>query len=150
MEATLTLANPSQTDLLIGLMQEFYVHEHLPFDERVARRALDQILRNSAFGMVYLINLADAVIGYVVLTFGFSLEFHGRDAIVDELYVRENYRGRGIGKASLRFIEGICLEQGIKALHLEVDHGNTGAQAVYRKAGFRDHDRYLLTKWLEQ
>jgi len=37
---------------------------------------------------------------------------------------------------------------GISAVHLEVDHTNTVAQALYRKAGFVDHDRYLMTRWL--
>lgn len=86
--------------------------------------------------------------GYIVLTFGFSLEFHGRDAFVDELYVRNGYRGHGIGKASLRLVEEVCQKEGIKALHLEVDRQNLHAQNLYRKAGYKDHDRYLLTKWL--
>jgi ribosomal protein S18 acetylase RimI-like enzyme len=34
-------------------------------------------------------------------------------------------------------------------LHLEVERANTAAQGVYRRAGFKDHDRYLLTKWLD-
>jgi GNAT superfamily N-acetyltransferase len=150
MEATFTLADRSRTDLLIELMQEFYIHEHLPFNEQVARHALDQILSNRVFGMVHLIYLDQEVIGYVVLTFGFSLEFQGRDAFVDELYLRESHRGRGIGKASLQFIEGVCRKEGIKALHLEVERGNTRAQSVYWKAGYRDHDRYLLTRWLDE
>ncbi|HEX2680374.1 MAG TPA: hypothetical protein VHQ03_03690 [Candidatus Dormibacteraeota bacterium] len=35
---------------------------------------------------------------------------------------------------------------GVHALHLEVTHANTGAQQLYRKFGFEDHDRYLMTK----
>jgi ribosomal protein S18 acetylase RimI-like enzyme len=34
----------------------------------------------------------------------------------------------------------------VRALHLEVERANTEAQAFYHKAGFADHDRYLLTK----
>jgi len=37
---------------------------------------------------------------------------------------------------------------GVKALHLEVERTNTAAQAFYRKIGFKDHSRYLMTKWL--
>jgi ribosomal protein S18 acetylase RimI-like enzyme len=95
-----------------------------------------------------LIRVNDATAGYLVLTFGFSLEFGGRDALIDELYVRENFRGRGLGRASLVLAAEVCREEGIRALHLEVDRVNTRAQGVYRQAGFRDHDRYLLTKWL--
>ena len=87
-------------------------------------------------------------VGYVVLTLGFSLEFHGRDAFVDEIYIRAQYRGRGIGGKALAFAEGACRSLGVRALHLEVERKNTAAQAVYRKVGFKDHDRYLMTKYV--
>ena len=97
-------------------------------------------LRDGALGSVYLIRSGEDVAGYVVLTFGFSLEFYGRDALVDELYLREEFRGKGLGRTALQFVEGVCREEGIKALHLEVDRVNTRAQGVYRAAGYRDHD----------
>lgn len=148
MNPVFTLADASDADLLVELMREFYAFEHLEFDERIARHALRQILNERAFGVIHLIRVGQEAVGYLVLTFGFSLEFRGRDAFVDELYLRENYRGRGIGRASLELAAEICRKEKIEALHLEVDRVNTRAQSVYRQAGFRDHDRYLLTRWL--
>ncbi len=130
-------------------MQEFYACEHLPFDEAVARAAVQEILNNKSFGYIYLIVPDDKIVGYIVLTFGFSLEFHGRDALADELYIREPYRGKGIGTKTLEFVQDVCRQEGIHALHLEADRGNIHAQELYRKSGFKDHDRYLLTKWLD-
>ncbi|MCG6133681.1 MAG: GNAT family N-acetyltransferase [Nostoc sp. LLA-1] len=142
------LAKSTDIDLLIEMMQEFYVHERLKFDEQVARKSLDEILNNDTLGIIHLIYCGEDVVGYVVLTFGYSLEFHGRDAFVDELYLQEKYRRQGLGKQSLQLCERICEQKGIKALHLEVEKTNTIAQSVYRKAGYKDHDRYLLTKWI--
>lgn len=96
-----------------------------------------------------MILLENEVAGYAVLTFGYSLEFHGRDAFVDELYLRNEYRGQGIGKRALEFLTEVCVAEGVSALHLEVERSNTQAQAVYRKFGFEDHDRYLMTRWLK-
>lgn len=149
-EPVFILADNSNIDLLLELMKEFYASEQLRFREPIARQGLQQILGNRNFGVVYLISLDQEVIGYVVLAFGFSLEFHGRDGIVDELYLREEHRGKGAGKASLRFIEEVSRKEGIKALRLEVEKVNTLAQAIYQQAGYKDHDRYLLTKWLEE
>ena len=129
-------------------MSELYAHEDLPFEEQASRSALQLILGNDSYGQIYLICIKKEIIGYLVVTFGFSLEYRGRDAFVDEIYIQEKYRGQGIGKKGLQFAENICREQGIQALHLEVGRENTKAQAMYRKAGFIDHDRYLLTKWL--
>jgi GNAT superfamily N-acetyltransferase len=148
MKPVFKLADASDVEPLIELMREFYACEHLEFEEGTARSALEQILRDRRFGVVHLIRVDGAAAGYLVLTFGFSLEFGGRDALVDELYLREDFRGHGLGKASLELAGAVCREEGISALHLEVDRVNTRAQAVYRQAGFRDHDRYLLTKRL--
>lgn len=136
--------------LLLEMMREFYRVEHLRYDEGVARACLAELRESPALGRVFLIREGEAPAGYLVLTFGYSLEFHGRDALVDELYVREAHRGRGLGTAALREAEEVCRAEGIRALHLEVDHANTRAQELYRRAGYRGHGRHLLTRWLEE
>jgi GNAT superfamily N-acetyltransferase len=148
-EATFTLAAASDAALLVPLLREFYAYDHISFDEPEARRALAQLLGDARLGRVYLIRVADELIGYFVLTFGFSLEFKGRDAFVDELFLRAEFRGRGIGTHALAVAEETCRAENVRALHLEVERANAGAQEVYRRAGFKDHDRYLLTKWIE-
>jgi ribosomal protein S18 acetylase RimI-like enzyme len=149
MEPSFRVARPPDADLLVELMRDFNAHERIAFDELAVRAVLAQLFANDEYGLACLIMLNDEVAGYVVIAFGFSLEFRGRDAFVDELFVKEGFRGRGLGGAALRFAEGVCRGRGVRALHLEVEHRNAGAQAVYRRAGFVDHDRHLLTKWLE-
>src|SRR5215510_6492259 len=143
-------ATSDDIEALIVMMRELYAHDGLaPFDEAGARRALLGVLGDDALGRVFLILLANEIAGYAVLTFSYSLEFHGRDAFVDELYLRDEYRGQGIGKRALRFLTEVCAAEGVNALHLEVERANTSAQSVYRRFGFEDHDRYLMTKWIE-
>lgn len=144
-------STPDDIETLIVMMRDLYAHDGLaPLDEASARRALLGVIGDNALGRVFLILLTNEVAGYAVLTFGYSLEFHGRDAFVDELYLRDEYRARGIGKRSLEFLTGVCAEVGVSALHLEVERSNIQAQAVYRKFGFEDHDRYLMTKWINK
>jgi ribosomal protein S18 acetylase RimI-like enzyme len=150
MPVRFSLAGPADEELVLSLMREFYAIEHLTFSEGPARSALRQILESHLHGAVAVMYAGEEVAGYLVLTFGFSLEFHGRDALMDELYVREAFRGRGAGTLSLAFAEELCRAEGIHALHLEVDRANDGAKRLYHRAGYEDHDRYLLTKWLEK
>ncbi len=131
------------------MLREFYAYDHIAFDEAEARRALALLLSDARLGRVYLIGVGGELAGYLVVTFGFSLEFKGRDAFVDELFLRAEMRGRGLGSRALSVAEETCRAEGVRALHLEVERANTGAQEVYRRAGFKDHDRYLLTKWIE-
>jgi len=148
MDVALEIAGAADTDLLIKFMREFYELDRLAFEEQSARSALQQILSDDSFGRVWLIQTNRTPIGYVVLTLGFSLEFHGRDAFVDEIYITPQYQGRGIGRKALGFVEEACRSLGVQALHLEVGRGNTNAQAVYRTLGFEDREQYLMTKWV--
>lgn len=142
------IAQLADAPVLLGLMREFYEYEHLNFDAGQAEKSLKMLLSDKSLGRVWLIKEAGEIAGYMAVTLGFSLEFHGRDAFLDELYFRERFRGRGLGKDALLRAEAFCREANVKALHLEVERQNTKAQTFYRKVGFRDHDRYLLTKWI--
>ncbi|MGE0685003.1 MAG: N-acetyltransferase family protein [Candidatus Binatia bacterium] len=146
METICKLAEPADTDTLLQLMREYYRFDHLHFDEQVVRSALEKFIGNKALGRLWIIVHAGETVGYLVLTLGFSFEFGGYDAFIDEVYIRESQRGRGIGKFALQVAEEECRGLGVRALHLEVERENTNAQALYRKVGFVEHDRYLLTK----
>ena len=148
METSFKLAAASDADALLEMMRGLYEHDRIPFDEPKARAALAQLLGDDACGVAHLILHGGETAGYLVLTFGFSLEFGGRDAFVDELFVKDEFRGRGAGRAALDFAAEVCRARGVRALHLEVERANTSAQALYRKHGFKDHDRYLMTKWV--
>ena len=148
MEPSFKVADGRDADTLLFMMRGLYEHERIAFDEPTARAALAQLLADDSCGVAHLILLGGEVAGYLVLTFGFSLEFGGRDAFVDELFVKDEFRGHGAGKAALGFAAEVCRARGIRALHLEVERANEAAQGIYRKAGFVDHDRYLLTRWL--
>jgi ribosomal protein S18 acetylase RimI-like enzyme len=87
-------------------------------------------------------------VGYAVLLFGYSLEYRGRDAFVDDVYLAPARRGRGLGRTVLEQVESAARELGVRALHLEVERENAAAQALYRRRGFRDTERLLMTKIL--
>jgi GNAT superfamily N-acetyltransferase len=71
----------------------------LPFDERVVAAAWWQFLSNAEFGRAWLLWVGDELAGYVILTLGFSVEYRGREAFVDELYVEEKFRRQGLAGA---------------------------------------------------
>ncbi|MBF2008342.1 MAG: GNAT family N-acetyltransferase [Chlorogloeopsis fritschii C42_A2020_084] len=148
MEINFKFADSSDTETLIQFIQEFYEYEGLKYDETIIRAALAGILKDGSLGRVWLIQQDNQAVGYIVLTFGYSLEYRGRDAMIDEFSIRETYRGQGVGKKTIQFIENVCQDLGIHAVHLEVERENQKAQNLYRQAGFTDKNRYFLTKWI--
>ncbi len=116
------------------------------FDETGVRQAIAELAGNPALGRLWLMRWSDAAIGYVALCFGFSLESHGRDAVLDELYLLPEFRGQGFGTATMHFVEAEARRLGVKRLYLEAERANTRAVAMYRRLGFEDLGRFLLNK----
>lgn len=140
----LHLAKPENLDKLLPLAAAFHAEMGIAADDDHRRRALTPLLEGSPFGAVYLMGPARAPIGYVVLTFGWSVEYGGMDAFVDELYIRPGVRRRGIALEALNGLRNMLRAAGIVGLHLEVDRDDAATQALYHKAGFRVHERYIL------
>ena len=130
------------------MMREFYSQQHMRFDEAAASNAVTNALDHPDRAQIYLIFRGAELAGYFALTFCFSLEFHGRFALLDELYLREPYRRQKLGKAVVTFAEETCKKTGIKALRLEVARENVAAQSLYHASGFAEDARNLMTKWL--
>jgi len=142
-------ASPADVEVLLHLEADFYAGEQYPFDKAEGRTLLVRLLNEPQRGRIFVASRDGEIVGYVILTFAYSIEFHGINAIVDELYVRPDARGLGLGKRAMEIVERTCEELGIRALHLEVERRNTKAQQLYRSRGFKDHDRYLMTKFLK-
>jgi ribosomal protein S18 acetylase RimI-like enzyme len=120
-----------------------------PFDEGRRRVVFEDFVRDDTFGRAWLIVEGENPAGYVILTLSFSFEYRGRDGYVDELYLHKEFRGRGIGRKAMAFVEEAAREMNVNAIHLEVSRGNDVALELYRRAGYVDHNRYLMTKWLQ-
>src|SRR5215470_13986000 len=119
------------------MMRDFYAQQNMRFEGGPAAKAIKQLLADPSLGQICLIYSGADLAGYFALTFCFSLEFHGRFALLDELYLREQFRHRGLGKAVMAFLENSCRHAGVKALRLEVGDDNQTAQALYTASGLQ-------------
>jgi ribosomal protein S18 acetylase RimI-like enzyme len=144
------LAVESDAGTLLRFMREYYAFDGHGFEEQKALVALLDLLRDPGLGRAWLILDGAGAVGYVVLCFGYSLEWLGRDAFVDELYLLEEYRRRGWGRKTMEFLEEQARVAGVRTLHLEVVRQNTAALEIYRKLGFAKHESTFLSKWIAQ
>jgi ribosomal protein S18 acetylase RimI-like enzyme len=146
MSSRFQLAAEKDLPQLLELMRELYRHEKLDFNEEVARGGLNKTLLDPTLGSAYLILADEEVAGYLLLTSCFSLEQQGKFILLDELYIREQFRRRGLARSAVEFAETVSRKMGIKSLRLEVIRKNKAAQALYDSMGFQREERYLYTK----
>ena len=149
MSAALTLATPEHLDKLAPLVAAFHAEEGITQSDEARAAALMPLLDGIPHGAAYLIGPPRAPIGYIIVTFGYSVEFGGMDGFVDEVFIRPGVRGRGVASEVLSSLPRALAGAGLKALHLEVASENTRAQRLYARAGFKLRDGYhLMTRTL--
>jgi len=102
---------------LLAMMRALAEQEPNPnphvFREALVSKSFHFLLDHPERGRVWALAVGHKLVGYIVLTLGFSFEYLGTDAFIDELYIDP-------------------------------------AAELYRRGGFEDHNRYLMTKWLQQ
>ncbi len=147
---TLLVRQATDRDLprLLPMMVDFNRLESIAWTFERGEAALRSLLGNAELGFVGLAEVDEVTSGYFVLTFGYDLEWNGRDAFLTELYLVPEARGRGLGRALLSAAEATAFARGTRALHLMVRPENAPALALYLKVGFQEPTRRLLTKRL--
>jgi len=82
--------------------------------------------------------------GYSILLFMWSNELGGDIVIVDEVYVRPQFRSRGLGKDFFAWLETRYSEA--KAVALETNPANTRARDLYLRLGFQVAENIRMLK----
>jgi ribosomal protein S18 acetylase RimI-like enzyme len=138
-------AGTEDVEFLVTLMREFYAEADYPLDVARARESFEQLQGQPALGRAFVVRAGSETAGYLVLTLTFSMEYGGRSAFLDDLYIRPAFRGQRVGTAALARLEEFARSLNPRAIHLEVGRDNAAGQSLYRSAGFKDNNRQLLT-----
>lgn len=84
---------------------------------------------------------SDHAFGYALCQFTITSFGGSRSLNIHDIFIEEDWRGRGIGRTMIEAIERRARDADCAKLTLEVDRVNTGAQRLYAELGFADgHD----------
>lgn len=133
-------ARPSDLEVLVDLHRAFCVADHHPFDAHRAHAALEPLLRDDRWGVVW---LAEPDAGYAVLTWGWSIEAGGAEAVLDELYVRAPNHGLGTSLVDRLVADG--RQRGLARIFLETESHNDRARRFYGRRGFAVDDSIWMS-----
>ena len=149
MNATYRPVLASDESEFLAMMQDFYAIDGYPIDLDRSRELLSEFITNPNLGRAWMIEFEGNAVGYVILSFMFSFEFKGRLAFLDELYLSDGARGKGIGRQTIEFVKQEARKLDLKVLYLEVEHHNALAQKLYLSAGFEIHNRRFMQHKLD-
>ena len=101
--------------------------------EEIFETDVNTCISDSPYLEGYIFENAEEIQGYAMVAKSFSAEF-GKPCIwIEDIYVKNEYRGLGIGSLFLKFIESKYLNS---ILRLEVEAENDRAVNVYKKCGY--------------
>ncbi|MGH1362778.1 MAG: GNAT family N-acetyltransferase [Calditrichia bacterium] len=141
----LQISTIKDLDTLVPLVKSYHQFEGISKTNEERNEAILPLLQaDSSYGKVYLIQLGQEAVGYIALCYGYSIEFGGRDAFIDEFYLVEKIRGKKIGSRVLELIKIEAARLNIKALHLEVANSNQRAKKLYQSFGLKPRERFQL------
>ena len=142
MSTSLHLAGREALPKLTIMVSALHQSEGIAADEAQIGQTIAPLLNGNPFGCVYLIGPKVAPVGYVIVTFTWSVEFGGLIAMIDEFFIRENIRGRGMGSEVLSSLPRALADAGVTAIHLEVSKTNARARGLYERLGFAERQGY--------
>ncbi len=124
----------------LKLSRDFYASsatDH-PVDEEHFHRTFNECLRPGGLSRGWLIeDEAGAKLGYMLASLTWSNELGGRVAWLEELWLKEEARGSGLGR---RVMEGVMeelkLHEDVRGFRLEVAPANESVSQLYARLGF--------------
>ena len=144
MTTNITLATEEDLDRVLSLMERFHDERGIASDDGLRRRAVEPLLSGSPHGAIWLMGPTRAPLGYVLVTFGWSVAYGGTEGWVDEVFIRPSVRRRGIGTEVLHAIAVSLTGAGVRALHTRLASENTDAQRFCARVGFEPRGGLLV------
>jgi GNAT superfamily N-acetyltransferase len=143
----LRAAVPGEAAEVLARTLAFNAIEGIAVDEAALQEGIARLLANPELGTVWVIERDGRAIGQAVVTYGYDLEFAGRDSFLTEIWIEPAARGAGAGAAALALLEAELSARDIRALHLQVRPENP-ARRLYERAGFAASPRIAMTRVL--
>ncbi|WP_386681470.1 GNAT family N-acetyltransferase [Loktanella sp. R86503] len=138
MSTAIALAGPGDADKVMDLMARYHADAGLPHDDTHRAQVTRPLLDGSPLGAVWLIGPKSSPLGYVMVTFGWSMAHGGMVGWLEECYIRPSVRGRGIGTEVLHAVAVNLGRAGMQAMHAILPAADPDAAARFcARAGFR-------------
>jgi len=145
MSAPITIrpATRADTALVLEFIRSLAEYERLANEVEATEAKIDETLFGAEpCARCVIAYTGDVPAGFAVYFFNFSTFLAKPGLYLEDLFVKPEFRGRGIGKALLRHLGGVARERGCGRFEWTVLDWNTPAIEFYRSIGAR-----LMEDW---
>ena len=105
--------------------------------EAVLRRCISDCVAGIPYLEGFVFEKDGLAVGYGMTAIGYATEAGGICVHIEDIYVKPDFRGQGIGTAFLQFVEDRYRDTAVR-FRLEVEPDNAGADRAYRRCGYQE------------
>lgn len=131
--------------MMLKLYEDSIQQQSMSLDK--IQKTLNTIPTHPQLGKILLFKQQTTIIGYTLLINYWSNEYGGNILYIDELFVKESYRSKGIGTLFFKHLEK-HVDNDTVALCLETTPQNKKAQLFYEKNNFSIYENIFYFKEL--
>ena len=134
-------------ELYISMAEEFYNSDAVlhPIPRDHFEKTANEALRSDEYAEIYLLEYEGETAGYGLTARTFSQEAGGQVLWIEELYIRKEFRSKGLGREFFSSLEDKNRGE-IVRLRLEVEADNTRAISLYERLGYEVLDYVQMVK----
>lgn len=135
------------TEEVLAMMKIFYDSPAIlhKASEEVLRRDIRDCVGDVPFVEGFVFEKENQIAGYSMIAKSYSTEYGGICIWIEDLYIKPEYRGSGIGTQFFSYLEEQYGENAVR-LRLEVEKDNARAIGVYKKCGYQELSYVQMTK----
>ena len=135
------------TEEVLAMMKIFYDSPAIlhKASEEVLRRDIRDCVGDVPFVEGFVFEKENQIAGYSMIAKSYSTEYGGICIWIEDLYIKLEYRGSGIGTQFFSYLEEQYGENAVR-LRLEVEKDNARAIGVYKKCGYQELSYVQMTK----
>ena len=137
MEVNIRPMQQKDREVVAEMMRIFYASPAVLSNgsEEIFAADIENCINDNPYLEGYVFEAGEQLLGYGMVAKSFSTEFGKPCMWIEDVYIRENARGQGLGS---RFLQFVGEKYPNAVLRLEVEEENQRAVHVYRKCGFEE------------
>jgi ribosomal protein S18 acetylase RimI-like enzyme len=132
---------------MLSLLRElFTIEEDFVFDAEKAQKGLELILEDSKKSQIMIAEENGETVGMASIQLLVSTAEGGYSGLIEDVVVKKDLRGKGIGRQLLEGIEKWARENKLKRIQLLADKNNDPALEFYKKNSWDSTSMICLRK----
>jgi GNAT superfamily N-acetyltransferase len=150
------LCRPEDEDVWIALNREFMsfeIQDDSPWNDtektpdNIFQHTFQEALQTPELITLFIMEENEVPVGFANLMTIYSVWAHGKALILDDIYIKEAYQGKGYGRDAMDFIEAHAKTNEYKRLQFQSETTNPKAKEFYEALGYTATDMYFYVKY---